>query len=136
MSEIIEDIRRVSRRMIEEKEPYYKDTKTYLRTIMRSAEQPDLIDAVMHLNIHELKQCLAAGVPGDAMAVANARLKDLKAEIKAYIEKKGAEAHMTVEVDTEQEDDNNVDEGIRPSGREGEGDSDALGESSTDPGPA
>jgi len=136
MSELIEELRRISRRMMEEKEPYYKDTRKYLNTIMRSADQPALIDAVMQLNIHELKQCIAAGVPGDAMAVANARLKDLKAEIKAYIEKKGAEASGSTVVNVQPEVENDELEGIRTSGREGEGDSDALGESSTDPRPA
>lgn len=136
MSELIEDIRRVSRRMIEEKEPYYKDTKKYLNTIMRSADQPVLIDAIVKLNIHELKQCLSAGVPGDAMAVANARLKDLKAEIKAYIEKKGAEASMTVEVETQPEDKEDELEGIRTSESRRENDSGKMGKTSTDPGPA
>ena len=103
MTHLLDDLIRVSRRMIDEKEPYYKDTKKYLNTIMRSAKQENLIDAVMQLNIHELKQCLSAGVPGDAMHVANRRLKDLKAEIKAYIEKKGAEASATAEVETSEE---------------------------------
>jgi len=106
MSELLDDLKRVSRRMMEEKEPYYKDTKKYLNTIMRSAQQEDLIEAVMKLNIHELKQCLAAGVPGDAMHQANLRLKDLKAEISAYIEKKGAEASASIELETKEEEDN------------------------------
>lgn len=120
--------------MIEEKEPYYKDTKKYLNTIMRSAKQEDLIDAVMKLNIHELKQCMSAGVPGDAMHVANRRLKDLKAEIKAYIEKKGAEATATVSVDSTEEENKDVVEGIRPSETEGEGDSGEMGKTDTNSG--
>lgn len=135
MSEVIEDLRRVSRRMIEEKEPYYKDTKKYLNTIMRSANQEDLIDAIMNLNIHELRQCLSAGVPGDAMHVANQRLKSLKAEIKAYIEKKGAEATATTVIETTPGEKEDVDEGIRTSESGREGDSETLGDESTDPGP-
>ena len=134
MTHLLDDLIRVSRRMIEEKEPYYKDTKKYLNTIMRSAKQEDLIAAVMKLNIHELKQCLSAGVPGDAMHVANRRLKDLKQEIKAYIEKKGAEASAIVEVDTQEEEDKNVVEGIRPSKEGREGDSGEMGETNTDSG--
>jgi len=120
--------------MIEEKEPYYKDTKKYLNTIMRSADQPKLIDAVMNLNIHELKQCLSAGIPGDAMAVANARLKDLKAEIKAYIEKKGAEATATTVVETSPEVKEDELEGIRTSESGRESNSKTMGGTSTDPG--
>jgi len=134
MSKLIEDLIRVSRRMIEEKEPYYKDTKKYLNTIMRSAKQEELIDAIMQLNIHELKQCLAAGVPGDAMHVANRKLKDLKAEIKAYIDKKGAEAHATVEIDKDKEEKENELEGIRSSETEREGDSGKMGENGTNSG--
>lgn len=134
MTHLLDDLIRVSRRMIDEKEPYYKDTKKYLNTIMRSAKQEDLIDAVVKLNIHELKQCMSAGVPGDAMAVANQRLKDLKAEIKAYIEKKGAEASATVEVETQEEEKEDVVEGIRPSEEGREGDSGEMGETSTNSG--
>ncbi|MFH1593727.1 MAG: hypothetical protein ABID09_03400 [Candidatus Omnitrophota bacterium] len=101
--------------MIEEKEPYYKDTKKYLNTIMRSANQEDLMDAIIKLNIHELKQCLSAGVPGDAMHVANRRLKDLKAEIKAYIEKKGEEASFTAEVEAPPKIEEDAAEEIQPS---------------------
>ena len=120
--------------MMEEHEPYYKDTRKYLNTIMRSASQPDLINAVMKLNIHELKQCIAAGVPGDAMAVANARLKDLKAEIKAYIEKKGSEATATVILDDTKEVSKDELEGIRTSESGRENDSETLGNESTNPG--
>lgn len=133
MSEVIEELRRVSRRMMEEKEPYYKDTRKYLNTIMRSADQEPLISAIMQLNIHELKQCMAAGVPGDAMAVANARLKDLKAEIKAYIEKKGAEASASTVVETNPEEPEDELEGIRTSESGREGNSETLGKTSTDP---
>jgi hypothetical protein len=136
MTQLYDDVVRVSRRMIEEKEPYYKDTKKYLNTIMRSANQEDLIDVIMQINIHELKQCLSAGVPGDAMHVANRRLKDLKEEIKAYIEKKGAEASMSVEVEIESEDKKDVVEGIRPSEKRREGDSGEMGETSTNSGSA
>lgn len=122
--------------MIEEKEPYYKDTKKYLNTIMKSAKQEELIDALMKLNIHELKQCLSAGVPGDAMHVANQRLKDLKAEIKAYIEKKGAEATAKVEIEADTEDKEDVVEGVRPSESGGEEDSGEMGETSTNSGKA
>ncbi|GAH02275.1 unnamed protein product, partial [marine sediment metagenome] len=59
-----------------------------------------LIEALQDLNIHELKQCLSAGVPGDAMHSANKLLKELKAEIRAYISKKGAEADAETIVKT------------------------------------
>ena len=118
--------------MMEEKEPYYKDTKKYLNTIMRSANQPELIDAVMLLNIHELKHCIAAGVPGDAMTVANQRLKDLKAEIKAYIEKKGAEATASTVVKTSPEESKDELERVRTSESKRESDSGKMGKTSTD----
>ena len=79
---------------------YYKDSKNYLNSIMRALDQNDLIDALHDLNIHELKECMSAGVPGDAMHVANLLLKEQKAEIRAYIGKKGAEAHAETDVET------------------------------------
>lgn len=83
-----------------EKGEYYKDSKAYLGSIMRAMDQKDLIDALHDLNIHELKECMSAGVPGDAMHEANLLLKEQKAEIRAYITKKGAEAHAEADVET------------------------------------
>lgn len=117
---------------MDEKEPYYTKTKEYFNTVMKRMEQPDLMSALKDLNIHELKQCMSAGVPGDACAEANKLLKALKAEIKAYIEKKGAEASATVEIESEQEEKEDVVEGIRPSEKGREGDSGKMGSSSTD----
>ena len=87
--------------MITEKGDYYDGSKKYLGTIMRSMNQDDLIEALPDLNIDELKQCISAGVPGDACAVANNLLKEQKAEIRAYISKKGAEAHAQTDVDNQ-----------------------------------
>ena len=86
--------------MITEKGDYYDGSKKYLGTIMRAMNQDDLIEALPDLNIDELKQCISAGVPGDACAVAHNLLKEQKAEIRAYISKKGAEAHAQTDVET------------------------------------
>lgn len=94
-----EDIIRITHRMMGEKMPYYRDSAKYLYSVMASMDQLELMKIIDELNIHELKQCLAAGVPGDAMHHANLRIKELKEEIKAYIDKKGAGASMTVEVE-------------------------------------
>jgi len=114
--------------MMEEKDPYYRDTKKYFNTVMRGMDQEELMAALEDLNIHELKQCLAAGVPGHAMHKANEILRRQKAEIKAYIEKKGAAASATVEVETQPEDKENDVENVRSSEGEGETDSGTLGE--------
>jgi len=95
-----EELIRIAKRMMGEHGEYYKDSKAYLGSIMRAMDQKDLIDAVHDLNIHELKECMSAGIPGDAMHVANLLLKDMKAEIRAYITKKGTEAHAETEVET------------------------------------
>ncbi len=117
--------------MMAEKEPYYRETKKYFNTVMRRMEQTELMEALKELNIHELKQCLSAGVPGDAMHAANILLKKLKEEIQIYIEKKGAEASATVEIESEQEEDKDVVEGIRPSEKGREGDSREMGKTNT-----
>jgi len=94
-----EELKRIGQRMITEKGDYYDGSKKYLGTIMRAMNQDDLIEALPDLNIDELKQCISAGVPGDACAVANKLLKEMKAEIRAYITKKGAEAHAETDVE-------------------------------------
>jgi len=100
MAKNSDELIRISRRMMGEHGEYYKDSKAYLGSIMRAMKQEDLIDALNDLNIHELKECLSAGVPGDAMHVANLLLKEEKAKIQAYISKKGAEAHAKTDVET------------------------------------
>lgn len=103
-----EDLIRISKRMMGEHGDYYIDSKAYLGSIMRAMDQKDLIDALHDLNIHEIKECLSAGVPGDAMHVANLLLKDMKAEIRAYITKKGAEAHAETDVEAPEHSDEDV----------------------------
>lgn len=98
-----DELIRISKRMMGEHGEYYKDSKKYLNSIMRAMEQKDLIDALQDLNIHEIKECLSAGVPGDAMHVANLLLKEQKAEIRAYISKKGTEADAETTVETSEE---------------------------------
>ena len=100
MAKYSDELIRVGKRMMGEKGDYYRDTKKYLNSIMRSMDQDELIEALHDLNIHELKQCMSAGVPGDAMHTANLLLKEQKAEIRAYISKKGAEADAEAIVET------------------------------------
>jgi len=99
MAKHSDELIRISKRMMGEHGEYYKDSKKYLNSVMRAMKQEDLIDALQDLNIHEIKECLSAGVPGDAMHVANLRLKEQKAEIRAYVTKKGAEAHASTDVE-------------------------------------
>ena len=113
---------------MDEKMPYHKDSRKYLNSVMKGMDQPDLMTALLDLNIHELKQCIGAGVPGDAMNIANQRLKDLKAEIKAYIDKKGSE--------TTQEEKEDVVERILPPKEQRESNSGKVGKTDTDPGTA
>ena len=63
---------------------YYKDTSKYLNSIMRSADQNDLISVLPKLNLHELKRCIAAGVPGHAMHAANEILAIKKDELRHF----------------------------------------------------
>jgi len=129
-----DDIIRITHRMMDEKLPYYRDSAKYLQSVMKAMDQIELMKIIDDLNIHELKQCIAAGVPGDAMHHANLRLKELKAEIKAYIEKKGAEAHASVEVETTEEEDKDVVEGVQPSESGREGNSKTMGDVGTNSG--
>jgi len=100
MNKHSEELIRIGKRMMGEKGEYYEDSKKYLSSIMKAMKQEELTEALHDLNIHELKQCMSAGVPGDACAVANALLKKQKKQIRAYITKKGAEAHATADVET------------------------------------
>ena len=82
-----------------EKGDYYDSSKKYLNSVMLAMNQDDLIESLPDLNIDELKQCISAGVPGDACKEANKLLSEMKAEIRAYIRKKGSEAHAETDVE-------------------------------------
>lgn len=100
MAKNSEELKRIGQRMKDEKGDYYDSSKKYLNSIMSAMNQDDLMESLQDLDIDELKQCISAGVPGDACAEANRLLKELKAEIQAYLVKKGAEAHAKTAVET------------------------------------
>jgi len=100
MNKKSDELKRIGQRMRTESGDYYDSSKKYLNSIMRAMNQDDLFEALQDLDIDELKQCISAGVPGDACREANKLLKEMKAEIRAYISKKGAEAHAQTDVET------------------------------------
>lgn len=94
-----------------EKGQYYKDTSKYLNSIMRSANQEDLIGCLPKLNLHELKRVIAAGVPGHAMYAANEILKIRKAEILKFEDEQVGKFSVDQEIPDNKEENNNVNEG-------------------------
>jgi len=70
--------------MMTEKGQYYRDSRKYLNSIMRAAKQEDLMLALAKLEYHELKYCIASGVPGHAMHAANEILAIRKDELRKF----------------------------------------------------
>jgi len=134
MNKCIDDLKRLSHRLMDEKAPYYEETRKYFGTRLKGMDQIELIEAIKMLNIHELKQTMAAGIPGDAMHVANRRLKDLKQEIKAYIEEKGKGASFTTKVDVPKEVEGDELEGVCTSEERRKSNSGEMDKTSTDSG--
>lgn len=82
-----------------EKGDYYESSRKYLNSVMLAMNQDDLIEALHELNIDEMKCAIACGVPGEAQRTAVKLLGEQKAEIRAYISKKGAEANAQTNID-------------------------------------
>lgn len=98
-----------------EKGDYYRDTSKYLNSIMRSADQNELIGVLPKLNLHELKRCIAAGVPGHAMHAANEILAIKKDELRNFEDEQIGKMKIEYKDETVQEDEKDELEGIRPS---------------------
>lgn len=109
------DIKEISRRMMTEKGQYYRDTSKYLNSIMRSADQNDLIGVLPKLNLHELKRCIAAGVPGHAMHAANEILDIKKKELRHFEDEQIGKMKVEYEDKTVEEKDKDELEGVRTS---------------------
>ena len=55
MDYLVKDLKELSRRLMTEKGQNYLDTRMYLLSVMKSANQEELIDALPKLDYHELK---------------------------------------------------------------------------------
>lgn len=113
MHQLEKDIKEISRRMMTEKGQYYRDTSKYLNSIMRSADQNDLISVLPKLNLHELKRCIAAGVPGHAMHAANEILAIKKEELRHFEEEQIGKIKVEYQDETVQEDEKDELEAVR-----------------------
>ena len=103
MKPLEKDIKEISRRMMTEKGQYYRDTSKYLNSIMRSASQEDLIEVFPKLDVHELKRCIAAGVPGHAMHAANEILMIKKDNLKHFEAEQIGQMRVEYETDNIEE---------------------------------
>ena len=109
MDYLVKDLKTLSRRLMTEKGQNYMDTRAYLLSVMKSAKQEDLIDALPKLDYHEMKYLIASGVPGRAMHAANEIFQIRKDELnKLASEQIG---HMKVEYETDNIEEPEKDEG-------------------------
>ena len=71
--------------------------------MMKDMDQEHLCRDLHSLTLLELKKALAAGVPGHAMHIANALLREKKAAMEVWIEEDGKKANLTVEMNSDEE---------------------------------
>ena len=90
--------------------------------MMRYMNQEQLMKELEGLNLKELKQAIAAGVPGHAMYYAHELSRRKRAELNAFLEQQGRVATVETEVEAPEEEDSNGETGIQTSeeGREGD----------------
>ena len=94
----------------------YRDEEVkYLRSIMRSIEQEDLIKHLGTLNYPELKAVVSCGVPGHAQIQALIMLKTKRDALDAFVRSDGVEAIMETQVEDEEEKEDGDSEGIHSS---------------------
>jgi len=113
----------------------YRDEEVkYLRSIMKSIDQEDLIKHLGTLNYPELKAVVSCGVPGHAQTHALQMLKTKRDALDAFVASDGVEAIMETETEDLEAKDNGSVEGVQPSESGRDSDSREMGDESTDPG--
>jgi len=101
----------------------YRDEEVkYLRSIMKSIDQEDLIKHLGTLNYPELKAVVSCGVPGHAQTHALQMLKTKRDALDAFVASDGVEAIMETETEDPEGEKDEASEGVHPSesGREGD----------------
>jgi hypothetical protein len=104
MNYLVKDLKELSRRLMTEKGQNYNDTRAYLLSVMKSAKQEDLIGALPKLDYHELKYCVASGVPGKAMHAANEILQLRKDELEKLVSEQVGKIEVEYEDKTVEEE--------------------------------
>jgi hypothetical protein len=69
-------------RALNEKWEYKRKTLEYIRSLMLSMRQEDLIVELDTLGYHELRMAVGVGVPGDAQQFARDKLKAMREKIR------------------------------------------------------
>ena len=115
----------------------YRDEEVkYLRSIMKSIDQEDLIKHLGTLNYPELKAVVSCGVPGHAQTHALQMLKTKRDALDAFVASDGVEAIMETNVEEGEDETNGSVEGVQSSESGRENDSGKMGEESSNSGPA
>jgi len=125
-------IKERAHRILTTDKAYRHEEVTYLRSIMKSIDQEDLIQHLGTLNYPELKAVVSCGVPGHAQTHALQMLKTKRDALDAFVASDGVEAIMETNVeDQEGENDEDI-KGVRTSETRRESDSETLGNEDTD----
>lgn len=118
-------------------DPAYRDEEVkYLRSVMKSIDQEELIQHLGTLNYPELKAAVSCGIPGHAQTQALIMLKTKRDALDAFVKSDGVEAIMETNVEDEEVDDNGDVEGVHPSESGRESNSGKMDEESSTAGPA
>ena len=113
----------------------YRDEEVkFLRGIMKSIDQEDLIKHLGTLNYPELKAVVSCGIPGHAQTHALQMLKTKRDALDAFVRSDGVEAIIETEVEDPEGKENDETEGVHPSESGREGDSGKVGKTDPDPG--
>jgi hypothetical protein len=79
---LLGDIKRMCERALGEEWRFKQETLKYIRSLMLSMKQEDLIIELDTLNYKELRMAVGVGVPGDAQQFARDKLKAMREKIR------------------------------------------------------
>ena len=97
------DVKRMCERALKEEWRFKQETLKYIRSLMLSMKQEDLILELDTLTYHELRMAVGVGVPGDAQQFARDKLKEMKRKARESVENSTNFAYLDVTIQKEQE---------------------------------
>lgn len=127
-------IKERAHRILTEDKAYRDEEVKYLRSVMKSIDQEELIQHLGSLNYPELKAVVSCGIPGHAQVRALDMLKTKRDALDAFVASDGVEAIMETNVEDMEGKENGSPEGIQPSEAGRKRDSKTLGDDDPDTG--
>ena len=110
---LLGDVKRMCERALKEEWRFKQETLKYIRSLMLSMKQEDLIIELDTLSYKELRMAVGVGVPGDAQQFARDKLKEMKHKARESIEASTNFTYLDATIQKQQEENQHGSSGVQ-----------------------